>query len=36
MNPKRKTLQRLVGGIAACVSTSVFAVSEIAVYHSPD
>lgn len=36
MNLKRKTLQLLVGGIATCLSTSVFAVSEIEVYHSPD
>jgi hypothetical protein len=36
MNPKRKTLQRLLGGIATCVNSSVFAASDIEVYHSPD
>jgi len=36
MNSKRKTLQRLLGGIAACVSAPAFAAFEIDVYHSPD
>jgi hypothetical protein len=36
MNSKRRTLKLLMGGIAACVTTSVFAASEMAVYHSPD
>ncbi len=36
MYPRRKALKLLLGGIAACAGTPVFAAPEIAVYHSPD
>jgi hypothetical protein len=36
MNPRRKALKLLLGGIAACASAPVFAAPKIEVYHSPD
>jgi len=36
MVTRRKTLQFMLAGIAACAGSNAFAAAEIMVYYSPD